>query len=242
MFKRLFKKQPQHSTLEIEGLTVSVTRKSIKNLNLKLMPKDGAIKVSAPHHATHAQIESFIRSRWSWVVKHRTAILNRPVKPECLMHEGDCVQVWGRDYRLKYESSARRVAIEIRGDEMVLMAPGQTTLEQRLNALDAFYRMEMKHELSRLVPMWESKMKVKASFVGIKKMKTKWGSCNITHQRVWLSLHLAKAPVECLEYVLVHEFVHFFERYHNARFHGLVEQYLADWKVRDAQLNQISTT
>ena len=237
MFKRLFKKTPQHSVLSIEGLEIAVTRKSIKRLNLKLMPNDASLKVSAPHYATDKQIRSFVHSRWDWVIKHRTEILNRPVKPECLMREGDFILLWGCEYRLRHELSSRRIAIEIREDELVLIAPEQTSVEQRLKALDDFYRAEIKRELDRLVPIWEAKMKVKASFVGIKKMKTKWGSCNITRQRIWLSLHLAKTPVACLEYVLVHEFVHFFERYHNARFHGLVESYLPNWRDLERQLN-----
>ena len=46
-------------------------------------------------------------------------------------------------------------------------------------------------------------------------MKTKWGACNIEARRIWLNLELAKKPVQCLEYLIVHELVHLIERHHN---------------------------
>ena len=47
--------------------------------------------------------------------------------------------------------------------------------------------------------------------VRIKKMKTRWGSCNAEARRIWLNLELAKKPASCLAYILVHEMVHFLE-------------------------------
>jgi predicted metal-dependent hydrolase len=67
---------------------------------------------------------------------------------------------------------------------------------------------------------------------GVRKMKTKWGSCNIQQRRIWLNLELAKKPPECLEYVVVHEMVHFLERHHNERFKALMSQFLPQWRLR----------
>lgn len=73
---------------------------------------------------------------------------------------------------------------------------------------------------------------------GIKKMKTKWGSCNIKERRIWLNLELAKKPIECLEYVLVHELVHLLERHHNQRFQAYMDQYLPQWRQCREILNR----
>lgn len=73
---------------------------------------------------------------------------------------------------------------------------------------------------------------------GIKKMKTKWGTCNITARRIWLKLELAKKPVRCLEYVVVHELVHLLERYHNARFIALMDTNLPNWRTLRDELNR----
>lgn len=73
-------------------------------------------------------------------------------------------------------------------------------------------------------------------------MKTRWGSCNTQAKRIWLSVELAKKSPKCLEYVLVHELVHLFERNHNARFKAYMDAFLPDWRDRRALLNQMSLT
>jgi predicted metal-dependent hydrolase len=72
---------------------------------------------------------------------------------------------------------------------------------------------------------------------GIKRMKTKWGTCNPDARRIWLNLELAKKPVQCLEYLIVHELVHLMERRHNERFTALMDHHLPDWKARRVLLN-----
>lgn len=80
-------------------------------------------------------------------------------------------------------------------------------------------------------------MGVTVSAWGIKRMKTKWGTCNIETQRIWLNLELAKKPVQCLEYTLVHELTHLLESHHNERFTGLLDQHLPPWRTLREELN-----
>jgi hypothetical protein len=61
-------------------------------------------------------------------------------------------------------------------------------------------------------------------------MKTKWGSCNPASRRVWFNLELAKKPVQCLEYIVVHELAHLLERHHNERFAALIEAHVPQWR------------
>jgi predicted metal-dependent hydrolase len=68
-------------------------------------------------------------------------------------------------------------------------------------------------------------------------MKTKWGSCNSADRRIWLNLELAKKPIHCLEYILVHEMVHLTERHHNDRFTMLMDQFMPNWRQRRDELN-----
>jgi len=73
---------------------------------------------------------------------------------------------------------------------------------------------------------------------GVKKMKTKWGSCNIEARRIWLNLELAKKPVRCIEYVVVHEMVHLLERNHTDRFRELMDRFMPQWRHYRDMLNQ----
>lgn len=83
---------------------------------------------------------------------------------------------------------------------------------------------------------WESFLGVQTKERRVRKMKTRWGSCNVKEKRVWLSSYLGAYPEECLEYVIVHELCHLRERGHNKRFYALVASCLPDWKERRAKL------
>ncbi len=66
--------------------------------------------------------------------------------------------------------------------------------------------------------------RVKVAGWGIKRMKTRWGTCNIRAKKIWLNLDLAQYPEPCLEYVVVHEMTHLLERLHNDRFKGILDR------------------
>ena len=97
-------------------------------------------------------------------------------------------------------------------------------------------RLELKRQLQRLIDTWEPVMGVKSAGFTIKKMKTRWGSCNVKSHHLNFNLLLAKVPPECAEYVVVHELTHLLEPSHNARFWSLMEYYLPESKELRKQL------
>lgn len=97
-------------------------------------------------------------------------------------------------------------------------------------------RLELKRQLQRLIDKWEPVMGVKSAGFTIKKMKTRWGSCNVKSHHLNFNLLLAKVPPECAEYVVVHELTHLLEPSHNARFWSLMEYYLPESKKLRKQL------
>jgi predicted metal-dependent hydrolase len=103
--------------------------------------------------------------------------------------------------------------------------------------LNTFYRNALKERFETLLPDWQKKIGVTPSKWGVKKMKTKWGSCNTQAKPIWLNLELAKKPPECLEYILVHEIVHLLERKHNDHFKGYMDKFMCGWRERRDLLN-----
>ena len=85
---------------------------------------------------------------------------------------------------------------------------------------------------------WEKIIGVRVNQVRIKKMKTKWGSCNPDAKRIWINLELIKKPREYLEYIIVHELVHLLERNHTRRFKEIMDKYLPRWRIYKRQLNE----
>lgn len=113
----------------------------------------------------------------------------------------------------------------------------ETTIEQRNRILHQWYRKRLKELIPPLIQKWQTVLGVEVADWGIRKMKTRWGTCNHEARRIWLNLELAHKPVQCLEYIIAHEMVHLIERYHNDRFITLMGQYLPQWRLQRTILN-----
>jgi predicted metal-dependent hydrolase len=156
----------------------------------------------------------------------------------------------GKRYRLEVVEEARReptapgaippggsAMVIISGDTLLLSVPPESSREHRERIMTDWYRARLGALIPNLVERWEPVVGHRADEVRIRKMKTKWGSCNIDARRIWLNLELAKKPPRCIEYILVHELVHLAERHHNDRFRALMDRHLPDWRTRRDELN-----
>jgi len=236
-FRRTTRPQRQ-SLLRIAGLEVTVTRKKMKYLRLRVTPPDGTVSISAPHAATNREIEAMIGERLQWIREQQAHIEARPSIPSLQYCTGEQHYLWGEKKTLVVvDASQRRVQLSAE-DTLTLYAPRSDTREQRAQILDNFYRQQLHNSLPAMLEHWQQIVQRNITFWGIKKMKTRWGSCNIQRARIWLNLELAKYPRECLEYVVVHELTHLYEAGHNARFYSLLDNFLSGWKHWDRYLNQ----
>src|SRR5699024_1244959 len=143
----------------------------------------------------------------------------------------------GRRYRLKITERPGAAHFEPEGHYLRYYLPAETSATKRREHLDQWYRQQLRTVLSDLVSTWEQHLQVEVPKWSIRRMKTKWGSCNRETRHIWFNVELAKKPIECLEYVLVHEMTHYFERHHNQRFTHLMDTHLPDWRRRRDQLN-----
>ena len=121
---------------------------------------------------------------------------------------------------------------------LLYVRPG-SALEKKQSVLDEWYRRQLKVALPDLIALWEKRVGVRVNEFGIKKMKTKWGTCNPDARRIWVNLELAKKPKECLEYIVVHEMVHLLEHHHNERFMALMDDILPKWRSLRDDLNRL---
>ena len=155
------------------------------------------------------------------------------------MVSGESHYFLGRRYRLRVHEEDGPARVAVRGLRVLdlFVRPGATAT-QREAVLLRWYREQLKALIPPLLEKWQPVLGVQAADWGIKKMKTKWGTCNIDARRIWLNLELAKKPVQCLEYIVVHELVHLLERHHGERFTSLMDRYLPDWPSRRAELQR----
>jgi predicted metal-dependent hydrolase len=139
---------------------------------------------------------------------------------------------------LEVVEQAGKHKVELKGNrKLLLYVKPNTRLENRQLVLNEWYREQLKQHIPGLLDKWQNKIGVETNDWGVKKMKTKWGSCNIAAKRIWLNLELAKKPLKCLEYILVHELVHLLERNHNDKFRAHLDAFFPNWKICRKMLN-----
>jgi predicted metal-dependent hydrolase len=134
----------------------------------------------------------------------------------------------------------RRVSAGVQEERLVLKVRRNATKAKRKAALDAWYRSEVEKAAPPLLAKWEAVIGVKAGKLRVRRMKSRWGSCNIATRAICLNSELAKRDPRGLEYVVVHELVHLLERRHNARFKRFMDRFLPGWKPIKKSLNQMS--
>jgi predicted metal-dependent hydrolase len=229
---------PETMIVTVGGVPVRVEWKPVRGLRLAVDPEDGQARLSVPLGTRPATVEGFLAGRLDWINERQRAVQARQRRRQLL--QGDYVSLFGEAHRLNLciEDAPGRV-VRRPGFLHLYAKPGASP-DQRETILYDWYRERLKEALPPLLERWEAAIGVKTAGWGVKRMKTRWGSCNTAERRVWLNLELARLPHACLEYVLVHELVHLLERGHNARFYGLLDRFLPDWAERRAALDRDS--
>lgn len=98
-------------------------------------------------------------------------------------------------------------------------------------------RRELKRAIPPLLAEWAPRMGVAVPDFTIRRMTTRWGTCNIKARRITLNLELSRREPELLEYVVVHELAHLIERGHNAKFYAVMDAALPEWRLLRKALN-----
>lgn len=219
--------------LDIDGLEipVSVVRKRVKNLNLRVRT-DGTVTLSIPQHLPLARAREFLDRKGDWIAERVHRNIERRPSPDFAGELPDHIPLWGKlvprdavrvnpgqgagGQSAPGQASVNQVA---RGQA----APGQTAIDQA--ALDELYRTEVLRALPNVVERAEARIGVHATRWSVRTMKTRWGSCTPKTGAIRINARLAAYPAECLEFVVAHELVHLLEPSHNARFHALLDEF-----------------
>lgn len=216
--------------IEINSIPIEITLKPIKRMNLRIYPPDGLVKVSAPLQFSERLIRHHLQDKMGWIAAQRLRIQNKAYPKEEPLKTGSFIAFKGKHYSLILEEHHGPSHISIRDEFIYCYTLPKASPMQVLALLQRWYRCEMESVIPELINKWQAIIGVKVHDWGIKKMKTRWGSCNTRVGRIWLNLSLIQKPPICLEYVLVHELVHLLEASHNSRFHALMTHYMPHWK------------
>jgi predicted metal-dependent hydrolase len=226
--------------ITVGDLQVEVVRKPIKNLHLGVYPPHGRIRVAAPLSVSDEAVRLAVVTRMGWIKRQRAKFKAQPRQSERAYVSGESHFFFGQRYRLNLIEGAPAGRVHVRNGrsiDLYVRAGSDQTVRERVFL--AWYRQELRLRAEPLIEKWAAKLDVPMPAWGIKRMKTKWGACNIEARRIWLNLELIKKPPQCLEYVVVHEMAHFFERNHTDRFVAYMDHALPQWRFMRDELNSM---
>ena len=224
--------------LRVRGIDIDVIYKDIKNLHIGVYPPMGRVRVAAPERLNDDHVRLAVVQRLPWIKKQRAQLQAAERQSEREMVTGESHYVWGVRYRLKVVERPGRPHFEVDGERLLLYIPADTSADKRRELLDRWYREQLRRAIPDLIAQWEPVLGVSVARWSIRRMKTKWGSCNRESGHIWFNVELAKKHPDSLEYIVVHEMTHYLERGHGERFSKLMDGELPDWRSRRDQLNE----
>ncbi len=220
-------------------IIADVVLKDIKNVHLSVYPPNGHVRISAPERMSLENIRAYAVTKLDWIKNQQKKLRGQErVTPRAYV-SGESHYVWGKRYLLKVIEVDEAPSLRITASRIELRVRTETTSERREEIVEAWLRAQLKLRIPGLIAKWEDKLDVKVTQFHVQRMKTKWGSCTSHRNAIRLNTELAKKPLECLEYIVVHEMVHLLERSHNARFVSLMDEHLPKWRFHRDELNRL---
>ena len=232
-------------TVQIAGISVELTRKTVKNINLRVS-REGRVNVSYPWHTSEAAVIAFVESKSDWIraaLSRTSSLGEKDLRTPAPIASGHTVSVWGHPYNLHIIHGPKRTA-RIFAHDVIITLPSRylddlasTPSQQAIRkTFDDFLAQEMRAVLPELTTAMETKAQKHASRYKVRRMKSRWGSCNIKTGTITLNLELAEHDKEALKYVIAHELTHLYVRGHNREFYALLATFYPNWKEVRASL------
>lgn len=225
--------------ITVDDTPVEVWWKTVKRINLVVYAADARVRISVPLATSMHSVQRMIVERMGWIKAQQAKFRGRPRPVQLQFTEGESHLFLGEKYPLSIVEGGRRHFVSFDPSSgITLHLRANSTGQQRNRLLDAWYRQQLKQRIPALLKVWQPLVGEEVHEFRIKRMKTRWGTCNIHKRRIWLNLELIRKPEECLEYILVHEMVHLLEPHHNDRFYHHMDTLFPRWRSVDMLLKQ----
>ena len=224
--------------IKLGDIVVDVVLKDIKNVNLRVFPPTGRVRITAPRHVTIDTLRVFAVSKLDWIKKQQAKLRNQPRETPRKYVDRESHYVWGKRYLLTVLEADKPALIALQDGRMILRVPPGTNRPKKKALVERWYREQIKMAVPPLLERWQPQIGVKTERFFVRRMKTLWGSCNPKARTIRLNTELAKKPEKYLEYIVVHELAHMQEPSHNARFRALMDRLIPSWRLLRGELNR----
>lgn len=238
---------PRTGVIHVDDLAVEVTVRRVQRMNVRVHPPDGSVRLSVPRRMSDRAVLRFVRESRAWIEHHRARIREESRLaadgPDVVIPQGTPGELWrwfGRPLRLTVEASGRPAVVHLPLHRLVVRVPDPSDGAAVVRAVERWQRRELRRAALSLIAVWAPRLRVEVAFLGLRRMRTRWGSCIPDRRRIWLNLHLVELPPALLEYVVVHELAHLLEASHGPAFQRVMDLHLPDWRARRRRLDATS--
>ena len=217
---------------------VIITKKNIKNVILKVR-SDGTVTLSVPCRTSNVFITSFLKSKEQWILKNLEKIKKNSTKAVDKSYKnGDNIEYLGNIYILEILKSSKNF-VQIENDKFKVFCNKEINKENIENIVYNWYKKEALKIFKISLDKYSSLIRERYSDFKIRKMKRRWGSCRYISKLITLNIELIKKPIECIDYVTLHEIAHLKFPHHKKEFWDFISLYMPDWKIRKERLDKI---
>lgn len=228
--------------IQLGEISITVTRKDIKNVHLTVHPPDGRVTLAAPCNTRLEVARAYAISKLVWIREQQRKLQCQARETPRQFIERESHHVWGRRYLMTVDYQNVKPCVVLSNKRITLTVRPGCSAEKRAEVMHEWHKSLLHATVPPLIQKWERKLKVSVSGYFLQRMKTKWGSCNHTRGNIRLNTELVKKPKDLLEYVVVHEMVHLIEPTHSNRFIAILQEHFPAWREARAELNELPLT
>ncbi len=225
--------------IELGGISISVTRKDIKNVHLSVHPPEGRVTLVVPTRTRLEVARAYAISRLGWIREQQKKLEAQARESPRQFVERESHYVWGRRYLMVVNHLDSKPSVVLDHKRITLTVRPGSDAHKRAQVLHEWQKMQLHVLVPILIEKWERKLGVTVAGYYLQRMKTKWGSCNHRAGHIRLNTELVKKPKDLLEYVIVHEMVHLLEPTHSERFISVLSEHFPTWREARAELNEL---
>jgi predicted metal-dependent hydrolase len=226
-------------SIELGGVSITVTRKDVKNVHLSVHPPDGRVTLVVPRTTRMEVARAYAATKLGWIRDQQQKLRSQARESPRQFVTRESHYLWGKRYLLQVVEEEAKPSVRTDHRHIMLSIRPGCTVAKRRAVMHAWHKELLHAAVPPLIREWESRTDVAVQRYFLQRMKTKWGGCNPRAGTIRLNTELVKKPKDLLEYVVVHEMLHLIEPTHSERFFELLDRHYPTWREARAELNEL---
>jgi predicted metal-dependent hydrolase len=219
---------------------VQILYKPVKHITLRVQPTL-EVSITVPLNTTQHAIDEILHKRQEWINKTLAYFKRFQLSASKELVSGENIEYLGKNYRLKVLES-NEPSVKLVDNYIQVNVLNKNNLAQKKKLIDEWYKSQSANYFNQVIQKYITVINKDIVKVSIRKMKTRWGSCNTKKAYINLNLELIKKHPLAIEYVVFHELVHLLHYNHNKYFYNFLATHMPDWRIRRARLYYKSLT